>query len=105
MATIHATDREGNTRALNAYDGATLMEVLRDEGMGVEAICGGQCACATCHCFIDSQWVEHLAPAGDDEIDLLSSCDYYNEATSRLACQIPVSEHLNGIKVTVALEE
>ena len=102
MATIHATDRDGNTRALSAYDGTTLKEVLRDESMGVEAICGGQCACATCHCYIDSEWYERLKPAEDDEIDLLSSCDYYNEAASRLACQILVSKELTGIQVTVA---
>ena len=105
MATITATDRYGKTRVLEAYDGTSLMEVLRDEGMGIEAICGGQCACATCHCFIDIRWVGDLEPAEDDEVDLLSSSDYYDKATSRLTCQIPVSEALTGIKVTVAPTE
>jgi len=105
MTTIYATDRYGKTRILKAEDGYSLMEILRDEGMGIEAVCGGQCACATCHCFIDIQWTERLAPAKDDELDLLSSCDYYDEATSRLTCQIPLSQALTGLKVTVAPAE
>ena len=53
MATIHVTDRDGHAHRLQAPAGSILMEVLRDEGMGIEAICGGQCACATCHCLIE----------------------------------------------------
>lgn len=105
MATIQATDREGNTRELTAYEGSTLMEVLRDEGTGVEAICGGQCACATCHCFIDAAWIGRLSPAEGDELDLLQTSENYNPETSRLACQVPVTEELDGLQVTVAPEE
>ena len=105
MATIHATDRQGNTRALTAYDGTTLMEVLRDEGTGVEAICGGQCACATCHCFIDEAWIAKLTAPEDEELELLKFSDNYNAATSRLSCQIQLTEALDGLAVKVAPED
>ncbi len=105
MITIHATGRDGVVQTIDADAGATLMEVLRDAGLGIEAICGGQCACATCHCFLDGEWQDKLAPADGDELDLVSACAFYDETRSRLACQIPISESINGIAVTVAPEE
>lgn len=105
MADIQATDRDGNTRWLTAYPGSTLMEVLRDEGMGVEAICGGQCACATCHCRVSEAWYEKLTPPDEDEAALLESSIHHIAGRSRLACQIPVTEDLDGLVVTVAPEE
>ena len=105
MASIHVTDREGNLHRLDAPEGSILMELLRDEGMGVEAICGGQCACATCHCFIDSAWFEKVGRPGEDELDLVSCLDSFDASSSRLTCQIEVSEALDGISLTVAPEE
>lgn len=105
MATIQATDREGNTRSLTACEGTTLMETLRDEGMGVEAVCGGQCACATCHCWIDAAWYGKLAPPEEGEAELLESLEHHTPGRSRLACQIPVTDSLDGLVVTVAPEE
>ena len=105
MASIHVTDREGNFHRLDAPEGSILMELLRDEGMGVEAICGGQCACATCHCFIDPAWFEKVGGPGEDELDLVSCLDSFDASSSRLTCQIEVSEALDGISLTVAPEE
>ena len=56
MATLHVTNRAGETHQIEAKAGATLMEILRDNDMDVEAICGGCCSCATCHIFVDDAW-------------------------------------------------
>ena len=105
MATIHVTGRDGNFHRLEAAAGSILMEVLRDEGMGIEAICGGQCACATCHCLIEPGWFETLGAAGDDELNLVSSLDAYDAGRSRLTCQLEVSDAIDGLSLTVAPEE
>tara|TARA_B100000959_G_scaffold284880_2_gene357762 strand:- start:50 stop:295 length:246 start_codon:yes stop_codon:yes gene_type:complete len=78
------------------------METLRDEGMGVEAICGGQCACATCHCFIDDLWIAQVGEADEEEQELLESLDYYDASRSRLTCQIVMRETLEGLTLIVA---
>ena len=105
MTTIHITDREGRQHTLQAQSGLSLMEVLRDGDMGIEAICGGQCACATCHCFIEADWFEKLDGAGEDELDLVSCLDSFDESRSRLTCQIQVTEALDGLGLTVAPDE
>ena len=105
MATIHVTDRDGHAHRLQAPAGSILMEVLRDEGMGIEAICGGQCACATCHCLIAPGWFETAGAPGDDELDLVSSLDAYDAGRSRLTCQLEVSDEFDGLSLTVAPEE
>ena len=105
MATINVTDRNGESHTLTSGNGGSLMETLRDEGMGVEAICGGQCACATCHCLIDADWFPRLDPPDDDEKELLEYLDSYDSGRSRLTCQITMTEALDGISLEVAPEE
>ncbi len=105
MTTIHVTDRAGQQHTLEASDGTILMETLRDEGMGVAAICGGQCACATCHCLIDPAWYEKLESAHAEEIELLEFLDFHQSGQSRLACQVLISEQINGLALTIAPEE
>lgn len=105
MAVIHVTDRDGNQHRLEATKGGLLMEVLRDEGMGIEAICGGQCACATCHCYIDTDWFSKLEEGDEYEQELLAYLDAHDAERSRLTCQIKVSEALDGLVLTVAPEE
>lgn len=105
MPVIHVTDRDGHSHSLEVREGGVLMEVLRDEGMGIEAICGGQCACATCHCFIDPEWFEKLATRGEDEQELVSYLDCYDPRRSRLTCQIEVTEAIDGLRLEVAPDE
>ena len=57
---IRVTDRNGNTHELDGDTSATLMEILRDAGLEIEAACGGCCACATCHVYIDEKWLDIL---------------------------------------------
>jgi 2Fe-2S ferredoxin len=102
MAVIHVTNRAGKTQTITGKVGFTLMEILRDAGMDVEAICGGCCSCATCHVFVDDAWADKVVPRGDDERELVEQTRSFNEKTSRLSCQIKFTEALDGIIVTVA---
>ena len=81
------------------------MEVLRDQGMGIEAICGGQCACATCHCLLEPGWFAAVGAPGQDELELVSSLDNFDPGRSRLTCQIDITEAFDGLKLTEAPEE
>lgn len=103
MPDITITTRRGAVLALSVGNGRTLMEVLREHGE-VEAACGGQCVCATCHVHVDPAWMDVIgAPAGI-EVDLLDS-SMERQANSRLSCQITLSAELDGLAVTVAPAE
>ena len=105
MPTINVTTRTGETRAVEATLGNSIMENLRDGGIDeILALCGGCLSCATCHVFVDDQWLAQLPPVSADEDDLLDSSDA-RQANSRLSCQLPLTEELDGIKVTVAPED
>ena len=105
MPTINVTTRNGETRAFEATLGNSIMENLRDGGIDeILALCGGCVSCATCHVFVDDQWLDRLPPLSEDEDDLLDSSDA-RQANSRLSCQLPLTEELDGIKVTVAPED
>lgn len=106
MATIHVTDRDGGEHELEAPNGAPLMETLRDQDMDVEGVCGGQCACGTCHVYVDPEWLDSLEPMGDDEEMMLEAIGELIEVkpNSRLSCQIDPDDSLQGLKVEIAPE-
>lgn len=105
MAKITVISRNGEGREVEAEDGLSLMEVIRDNGFDeLLALCGGCCSCATCHVHIDPAFADKLPKMGEDENDLLDSTDH-RDATSRLSCQIPVSDELDGLVVTIAAED
>lgn len=104
MTTLNVTDRDGVEHQLKAPKGATLMEVLRDQDMGVAALCGGMCSCATCHVYIDASWLAKLPAAQSDETDVLGDLPD-RKSNSRLSCQIAIVPAYEGLKVTVAPEE
>lgn len=99
--TIHVTDRDGSVHAVEALAGWQVMEILRDHGFPVKAECGGACCCATCHVYVDPEWIPRIAPIGDDEEAMLDSALDVRE-NSRLSCQIVMSDALDGLRVTVA---
>lgn len=101
--TVHVTDRDGAVHALEAPEGWRVMEVIRDYGLPIKAECGGACACATCHVYVDQDWFERLIPPSDEEIDMLDEA-FAVEDNSRLSCQILTSEALDGLTVTLAPE-
>ena len=106
MAKIYVTDRAGGEHVLEAVSGRTLMEPLREIDNGIEALCGGMCSCSTCHIYVEAEWRSRLKDPSDDELDLLEDTECFQaEGSSRLACQVKVSEELDGLKLTIAPEE
>ena len=100
---IRVIDRDGNKHELEGDPNSTLMEILRDADLDIEAACGGCCACATCHVYINDQRLEKISPKDDDEESMLDQAfDVKN--TSRLSCQISLSDELDGIELEIAKE-
>ena len=104
MPTVRVIDRDSVARSVEAPSGATLMEPLRDMDDGVAAICGGMCSCATCHVYVDPEWLPRLPPPMSDETDMLGDLTG-RQSNSRLSCQIVLNDSLSGLKVTIAPEE
>jgi ferredoxin, 2Fe-2S len=105
MPQITVVDQSGQERAIEAAEGRTLMEVIRDNGFDeLLALCGGCCSCATCHVHVDPAFADRLPPLSQDEDDLLDSSDD-RDASSRLSCQIPFTDDLDGLKVRIAEED
>jgi ferredoxin, 2Fe-2S len=105
MPTITVITRDGSSTAIEAQDGLSLMETIRDAGFDeLLALCGGCNSCATCHVHIDDASLSRLPAMSADENDLLDSSDHRN-ANSRLSCQVPVTTALDGMTVTIAKED
>lgn len=98
---IHVTDQHGERHTLEALEGFRVMEIIRDWGLDIKAECGGACACATCHVYVDPEWTGKLYAPRDDEIDMLDSA-FHVESNSRLSCQLLMSKELDGLEVTLA---
>ena len=103
MSNIIVKDRNGNIEKISANSGMTLMEIIRDAGMDIEAACGGCCACATCHLYVDNDWLSKLNAKEDDEESMLDQA-FNVKDNSRLGCQIEFNDELDGIKVELAPE-
>ncbi|HTZ70873.1 MAG TPA: 2Fe-2S iron-sulfur cluster-binding protein [Acetobacteraceae bacterium] len=87
----------------DAAVGQSLMEVGRAKGVeGILADCGGGCACATCHVYVDAAWWDRVGPPDAIENEMLDMVDDIRRDTSRLSCQIKLREDLDGLLVTVA---
>lgn len=98
---IRVTDRQGKTHELEALDGWRVMEIIRDHDLPIKAECGGACACATCHVYVDEDWVDELVSMHEEEEDMLDGAFEVQE-NSRLSCQIIMNEDLDGLSVTLA---
>lgn len=105
MPQLIVVTREGEERAVNGEAGLSVMEVIRENGFDeLLALCGGCCSCATCHVHVDPEFAAKLPAMSEDENDLLESSSE-RDATSRLSCQIPFSDALDGLRVTIAAED
>lgn len=104
MALLRVIDRDGKEHQVEGKTGMKLMETLRDLEYGVAAICGGMCSCATCHVYVDPQWVSRLPEPMSDERELLTELSHYQD-NSRLSCQFDFTPELDGLRVTVAPDE
>ena len=104
MTKLVVVDLKGTETAVDGADGLSVMEVIRENGFDeLVAMCGGGCACATCHIYVDPAFAALLPPVGLDEDALLDSSEHRRD-TSRLSCQIPFRAELDGLRVTIAPE-
>jgi ferredoxin, 2Fe-2S len=99
MPKLTVIEFNGAAHALDVTEGSSVMRAAVDALIpGILADCGGSCSCATCHCYIDPDWLERVPPAGADELELLENALGVNER-SRLSCQVRVDTALDGLVV------
>ena len=105
MPKITFISASGESRTVDAQVGATVMETaLRNSIPGIEAECGGACACATCHVYVAPEWTEKTGKASSMEEDMLDFA-FEVRPNSRLSCQIKVSDELDGLVVTTPAKQ
>lgn len=92
--------KDGERREVDAPLGLSVMEIARQNGIDIEGACGGSLACSTCHVIVDEEWFDQLDEATEDEEDLLDLA-FGVAKTSRLGCQIRITEDLDGLVVSL----
>lgn len=101
MAKITFIQHSGATQTVEASPGMSVMEAaVKNAVPGIDADCGGACACATCHVYVEADWVEKAGKRSDMEADMLDFAHDVRE-NSRLSCQIKMTEGLDGLTVKV----
>ena len=105
MVKITYIDAEGTARSVEAEEGSTVMEnAVRNAIPGIEAECGGACACATCHVYVAEEWREAVGEPEPMEEDMLDFA-FDVRPNSRLSCQIRVKPELDGLLVTTPAQQ
>lgn len=102
MARITFVEKDGTERSADVATGISVMRGAIEAGVnGIDAICGGQCACATCHCYIDNAWLDRLPAIREIEDEMLDETAAERRVQSRLTCQIIVTAELDGLRVFI----
>jgi ferredoxin, 2Fe-2S len=102
MPTMNIIDKDGNQHSLDGRSGFTLMEIaVQNDITGIDADCRGSCACATCHVYVDSKWLDRVGLPNELETEMLEIAHDVRE-NSRLSCQIRITDALDGLEVRVA---
>lgn len=105
MAKLIVVTRDGTEHEIEGDTGLTVMENIRDAGFDeLLALCGGCCSCATCHVHVEAAEGADIPAMSEDENDLLDSTST-RDGQSRLSCQIPFTEALDGLRVRIAEED
>lgn len=91
---------DGETKVIDAPVGLSVLEIAHQNNIPLEGACEGSLACSTCHVIVDSAWYDRLAEASEDEEDMLDLA-FGLTHTSRLGCQIIMSDELDGLVVTL----
>ena len=100
MAKITYIEHNGTEHTVDVANGMTVMEGARDNGIpGIEADCGGACACSPCHVYVAPDWVGKLPEKQDMEEDMLDFAYEPDPVRSRLTCQLKVTDALDGLVV------
>lgn len=101
MSKITYIQPDGSEQVVDAEAGMTVMETAKKALVpGIEAECGGACACATCHVYVDEAWTAKVGPPSEMEEDMLDFA-FEVQPNSRLSCQIKVKDELDGLVVRV----
>lgn len=99
MPRVTYVQHNGTVHNVELKSGMSVMQGAVDNGIpGIDADCGGQCACATCHVYVDPAWVENTGDPSEQESGMLSLASNA-ETNSRLSCQIKMTEELDGLLV------
>jgi 2Fe-2S ferredoxin len=102
MPIINYVSKDGSVKAVEATNGVSVMEnAVRNNVRGIDAECGGCCSCATCHVYVDDRFVALLDAPDEMETELLDGVAAERRPTSRLSCQIKVSQALDGLIVNI----
>jgi 2Fe-2S ferredoxin len=102
MVNITFVEASGTATSLDVPEGWSLMQAATANGVdGIVGECGGSCACATCHCYVDERLMAVLAPAAAGELDMLDNVAAERRPNSRLACQLKASAAMDGCMVTL----
>jgi 2Fe-2S ferredoxin len=102
MAKVIYKNTDGRSKEVNVEEGLSIMEgALKYNIAGIDADCGGACACATCHVYVDEAWVDEVGARTETEEAMLDFAEDVRE-NSRLSCQIRVTKALDGVVVTTA---
>lgn len=105
MPKLIVVTRDGTEHAVEGEAGLSVKDVIKDAGFDeLLALCGGSCSCATCHVHVDTAFADLMPRMSLDEDDLLDSTSDRDER-SRLSCQIPFSDALDGLRVEIAAED
>mgnify|MGYP003347965973 FL=1 len=100
MPVITFIKPDGSEHQIETRQDASLMEVGRDSNMGIEGTCGGSLSCASCHVYFDADDYEKVGKPSEDELDMLD-LSFNLTPTSRLGCQIRISDALSGLRVHI----
>jgi 2Fe-2S ferredoxin len=102
MANITYVEASGQSTTINLPDGWSLMQGATTNGIdGILGECGGSCACATCHCYVDESRLGDIEPASENELAMLENVAAERRPNSRLACQITASPKLEGLIISL----
>jgi 2Fe-2S ferredoxin len=100
---IFVTQPDGSAHEVAGKSGGSVMHSLRASSVRIRAECGGAMACGGCHVVVDDAWIDKVGVAKGEEADLLDDSNYRSKG-SRLCCQIPMTERLDGLKVALQLD-
>ena len=101
MAKIIYKDYQGNSKTIEVENGLSVMEgAIQNDIPGIDADCGGGMACATCHVYVNEEWLDKLPEKEDGEEDMLDMA-FEPKQNSRLSCQLTVSNELDGLVVNI----
>jgi len=100
MPKITFIDTKVHEITLDVLEGLSILEIAQEHDIDLEGSCGGSLACATCHVIVDKDWFPKTGEKSEDEEDMLDLA-FDLQATSRLGCQILMSNDLDGIRVTL----